>query len=46
MMRLHHLVLGLAVAVVLAGCETNEKNFPNFEFAGKTPEGIKKCPMA
>ncbi len=35
MTRLHHLALGLVL--VLAGCEHNEKTFPNFQFTGKVP---------
>jgi hypothetical protein len=35
-------ILGLAAVLALSACETNEKNFPGFEFTGRMPEGVSK----
>jgi hypothetical protein len=42
MARLLRNTLCLMAVLALAGCETNEKNFPEFEFTGKPPEGVSK----
>lgn len=40
--RVFTAVLCVASVFALAACETNEKNFPEFEFTGKPPEGVSK----
>lgn len=42
MARLLRNTLCLVAVLILASCETNEKNFPEFEFTGKPPEGVSK----
>lgn len=35
-------ILCVTAVLALGACETNEKNFPGFEFTGRMPEGISK----